>query len=63
MHQRWFESKERSTAKRAAKKRGVGVWKYIHKQRAGGKKAGFYVGKAIPKVLRAGNITIEPIKV
>jgi hypothetical protein len=63
MHQRWFEPKERTTAKRTAKQRGVDVWKYTHKQREGGKRAGFYVGKTVPKVLRAGNITIESIKV
>ena len=63
MHQRWYESNERVVAKRAAKERGVLVWKYMHEQRTGGKRAGFYVGKTVPQALEAGNITIEPIKV
>jgi len=63
MHRRWYESNERVVAKRTAKKRGTHVWKFTHKQRAGSTKAGFYVGKTVPQVLRAGNITTEPIKV
>lgn len=63
MHQRWYESNERVVAKRAAKQRSARAWKYTHKQREGGTKAGFYVGQTIPKVLEAKNVTVERIKV
>ena len=57
---KWFESNERSVAKRVAKQLKVDAWKYTKSTRAG-KSAGFYVGAAIPKLLEKPSITVEKI--
>ena len=57
---KWFESNERSVAKRTAKQMGVAAWKYT-KQTRKGKEAGFYVGIDIPKMLAKPSITVEKI--
>lgn len=59
---KWFESNERSVAKRTAKQMGVDAWKYTKSTRAG-KSAGFYVGSTIPKMLTKPSVTVEKITV
>lgn len=48
----WFERKEFSTAKKAAKTRGHELWKYTRATRQGAKETGYYVGKHIPARLK-----------
>jgi len=61
MHRRWFESNERAAAKKAAKERDAHAWKFTRVLREGGKLAGFYVGKELPKSLSGKNVTVEDV--
>lgn len=62
MDTRWFASDERIEAKRSARKKKAKVWKYIISTR-NGKRIGYYVGAAIPKVLIQRNATVETVAV
>ena len=59
---KWFESNERSVAKKTAKKTGLAAWKYV-KQTRTGKTTGFYVGVGIPALLEKPSVSVERITV
>jgi hypothetical protein len=52
----WFETKEYSQAKRSAKDRSHGLWKFTLKTRDGSKYAGYYVGKNLPVRLQRAQV-------
>jgi len=57
---KWFESNERTAAKKTAKSLKVDAWKFTKSTKAG-KSAGFYVGTTVPKLLNKPSITLEKI--
>lgn len=52
----WFEPKEFSKAKRIAKDRAQGLWKYTRKTRDGTKHTGYYVGNTLPVALQGAQV-------
>jgi hypothetical protein len=60
MVKRWFEANERTLAKREAKAQGVKAWVFTKSTREG-KKKGFYVGPALPKILKKYEDTVEQV--
>lgn len=48
----WFEPKEYMKAKKIAKDREQGLWKFTRKTRDGKKQAGYYVGNTLPARLQ-----------
>lgn len=52
----WFESKEYMKAKKTAKDREQGLWKYTRKTRDGTKHAGYYVGNTLPARLQHARV-------
>ena len=53
----WFEPKEFTSAKKAAKSRGQHLWKFARPTRAGKPERGYYVGAELPT--RLGNAVTE----
>lgn len=52
----WFERKEYTIAKKAAKNRGQDLWQYTRGTREGKKETGYYVGNSIPARLKAAQL-------
>lgn len=57
----WFEPKEFSTAKKAAKTRGQDLYKYTRSTRQGTKETGYYVGSNIPARLKNAQLERKAI--
>lgn len=53
----WFASNEFNTAKKAAKTRGLHLWKFARPTRQGKPERGYYVGGELPT--RLDNATTE----
>lgn len=62
MDTRWFPADERTEAKKSARKKKSHIWKYTISTRSG-KKVGYYVGSAVPKVLLERKATVEDVAV
>jgi hypothetical protein len=52
----WFETKEYNDAKRAAKDRGHGLWKFARKDRDGKNVLGYFVGAQLPVRLKSAKV-------
>ena len=52
----WFEPKEYTTAKKTARDREQGLWKFTRKTRDGTKHNGYYVGNTLPARLRHAQV-------
>ena len=52
----WFEPKEYNIAKKAAKERGVNLWKFKRPTRDGKPEIGYFVGTEIPVRLNSAHL-------
>jgi hypothetical protein len=57
----WFERREHTTAKKAARTRGQSLWQFTRSTRDGSKATGYYVGNKIPARLKTAELKRKSI--